>query len=583
MAGGKSHVVRKIKLGRICLKFSCLLFIYVGCAGIINQIVIRGNDCIADAVDCVMSGQALQMQSLMQSLLWMTAAGAALSYIKSLSGNAYSAKIQKEVRETLAEHLVKMPFGYFDEKSSGSVITKLSSDLGEIGRFFSEILPEFLLSLISIVMVTGYLVQMDIRLIIILFTSYPLMLFATNKVSQKVAKITKKYRARMDDRTQIAYDAIQGIVVGRSYNLYRIIKRRMDTVIDDIAEEMCKSTRISSMGWVMKHILTTIPVVICYLFALYENLQGRITIGEMVAFIALLGRIIEPIGAVVFCAIDIRTAGIAFGRLQEIYEVEEERTGGTEFPEKRNLEESVIAWDNIHFAYQEEREILQGISFEARSGENIAFVGGSGEGKSTIFRLLLGFYLKKAGNYSLFGKRIEEWGIEELRNCFSYVSQNVFLLPGSIYENVACGKENATWEEVKAACKAAEIHSFIESLPEGYDSIVGERGTKLSGGESQRLSIARAFLKDAPIILLDEPTAAVDVETENRIQSAMARITKGKTVLVIAHRLSTVIQADRIYVVNNGKIAETGTHAELIAKNGIYAGLYGKEVTGDET
>lgn len=187
----------------------------------------------------------------------------------------------------------------------------------------------------------------------------------------------------------------------------------------------------------------------------------------------------------------------------------------------------------------------------------------------------MGFYLKNAGSYYLYGRKIEEWEIGELRNCFSYVSQNVFLLPDSIYENVACGRENATPKEVKAACEAAGIHAFIESLPTGYDTIVGERGTMLSGGERQRISIARAFLKDAPIILLDEPTAAVDVDTESRIQSAMAKVTKGKTVLVIAHRLSTVRQADRIYVVHSGRIAEWGTHAELIGKNGIYAALYG--------
>ncbi len=212
----------------------------------------------------------------------------------------------------------------------------------------------------------------------------------------------------------------------------------------------------------------------------------------------------------------------------------------------------------------------------------VAFAGGSGEGKSTIARLLYGLYSKQSGSYQLFGKEVEQWSLQEWRNCFSVVSQNVFLLPQSISENVACGKKGATREEIEEACRAADIHDFIMSLPQGYDTQVGERGVKLSGGQRQRISIARAFLKSAPILLLDEPTSAVDTETEQEIQKAITRVARDKTVIVIAHRLSTIQNADCIYVVRNGIIVESGTHGELLAQNGIYAGLYGKEVSVDE-
>ena len=194
----------------------------------------------------------------------------------------------------------------------------------------------------------------------------------------------------------------------------------------------------------------------------------------------------------------------------------------------------------------------------------------------TIIFMSCGFYEKSNGQYLLFGHPFEEWDLEAARRCFSEVSQNVFLFPDTIWQNVACGKENATDEEVVEACKNANIHDFIMQLPEGYATFVGERGVRLSGGQRQRISIARAFLKDAPVLLLDEPTAAVDIEAEQKIQEAIERIAAGRTVIIIAHRLSTIRNAKRIYVVSGGKIAVMGNHEELMERRGIYAEMYAK-------
>ena len=200
-----------------------------------------------------------------------------------------------------------------------------------------------------------------------------------------------------------------------------------------------------------------------------------------------------------------------------------------------------------------------------------------GGGKSTVFKILCGFYLPDQGSYKLYGHAYEEWNVRELRKQFTLVSQNVFLFPGTIADNVAYGHEGATLDQVKEACKNANIHDFIEELPDGYDTTVGERGVKLSGGQRQRISIARAFLKAAPILLLDEPTSAVDVETEELIKDAIRKISVGKTVITIAHRLSTIENADRIFVFDHGKIAECGTHDELLKAGGLYQSLYTRE------
>lgn len=560
-----------------------MLLLFVLFSVLLNEVIILGNDLVAQAADEVLGGQQIDFAAFIMPLVWLTALGSVAAYVKSISGSYYSAMVQRDVRASLSGHLVRLPFSYFDKKSSAGILTRLTSDMDELGRFFSEILPNLLVNVVIVVTSTVYLVQMDAMLIIVLFASYPVMLVVADRLSKKLAEIARKLRTHMDVCNDKAYDAIQGIVIGRSYNLYEVQKKEIDAAIDSKVEQACRSTRISSMGWVLKNVITTIPVIVCYLFALHETLQGRITVGEMLAFTVLLGRILSPIGDIVFCANDIREVGVSLRRLQEIFDQKEERTGGKAYAQMQGDDDNekptaAIEWDNVSFRYDrsEERPVLSGMSFVIESGGQTAFVGGSGEGKTTIFKLLCGFYDKDGGQYRLFGHSFEEWDLKAARDCFSEVSQNVFLLPGTIWQNVACGKENATRGEVEEACRNANIHDFIMQLPDGYETLVGERGVRLSGGQRQRISIARAFLKDAPILLLDEPTAAVDVETEQKIQEAIERVTVGRTVVIIAHRLSTIRNAKRIYVVSGGRIAETGTHEELLERRGIYAEMYAK-------
>ncbi len=235
-----------------------------------------------------------------------------------------------------------------------------------------------------------------------------------------------------------------------------------------------------------------------------------------------------------------------------------------------------ICFDKVNFGYTQDNLVLQNLSFEVKKGENIAFVGESGGGKSTIFHLLCGFYEKTSGSYQLMGRRIEDWNRNALRQQIALVSQNVFLFPTTVEENILYGNPKATHEEIIEACKKAEIHAFIMTLPQGYQTIVGERGAILSGGQKQRISIARAILKDAPILLLDEPTSALDVETESSIQDAIGAVMAGRTCITIAHRLSTIVHADKILVLKQGHIVEWGTHEELMALGQVYAAMYGE-------
>ncbi len=563
------------------MRHGWLLALYVLAAIIINAVVISGNEYLARATDTMLAGETVDFGEFFMPLTIMIIVGTVMAFIKTLCGQNYSSVVQRDVKGRIGGHLLKLPYAYYDEKGTGSIMTKLVSDISEVGRFFSEIMPDLIVDFVTVGTVTVYLIQMDIMLIVVLFVTYPVLLVVADKLSRHLTAVVKKRRGSIDARTQVAYDAIQGMEVVRSYNLYGVMQKKINYYIDDVAAQGCHSTKITSMGYVLRHSINTIPIVICYLFALHEVITGKITTGDMLAFSVLLSRIIWPLGNIVFCVNDIREVNVSLKRVQEIYDQEAEASGDGKFAMEA-ADGNVVEWNDVTFSYDGERNVLNGMSLTIGQGQTVAFAGGSGEGKSTIFKLLCGFYRKNGGSYKLFGHEFEEWDIGAARNSFSYVSQNVFLFPETIWKNVAYGKENATKEEVIEACKNANIHDFIMNLPDGYDTMVGERGVRLSGGERQRISIARAFLKDAPILLLDEPTAAVDAGTEDLLQEAISRISAGKTVIIIAHRLSTIMEADKIYVVEGGRIAETGTHNELLAMNGIYASMHGKEAEADE-
>lgn len=318
-----------------------------------------------------------------------------------------------------------------------------------------------------------------------------------------------------------------------------------------------------------------LPNIMSAVYAVFLVSHGVISLGGLVAFILILNKFVDAFIELPFCMVDASAGVVSVKRVEEILNASEER-GGTE---NTALDANVaIYFDKVDFRYTEEKQVLHELSFEVKQGENVAFVGESGGGKSTIFHILCGFYPKTSGQYQLLGRNIEDWNREALREQISLVSQNVFLFPTTIEENVGYGKSDATHDEIVEACKKAEIHEFIMTLPQGYQTLVGERGAILSGGQKQRISIARAILKDAPILLLDEPTSALDVETESNIQDAINAVMEGRTCITIAHRLSTVVNADRIMVLKQGRVVESGTHEQLMEIGQEYAKESNKKI-----
>lgn len=548
-------------------------------AYIVTWVIVQGSSMISGGIDQLLSGKVAGIinTSFILRLFLFVGIGFTCSLVRDLCASRFSVNIQKRFRESVGRKLLSLEFKYFDENGSGTILHKLISDIKAAGVFFSEVLPSICRILVESITIIISIGKMDGMLVIFLALGYPVVLIVSHFSSKRLAHLAQNRWKKIDDLNDKAFDHIQGIVVGRSFNLMPVMEKRIYEANQEILRFEFMRNRLSSVAWIMQSIISWLPNIILVTLALTRVISGTITVGEMTYFVLMLDRMIHPLSELPSLFNEARELGVSIKRLEEIMTQPDEPSGSyIEEPitehQDRNI--PVIEFNKVTFGYNEEKLILRKISFQIQEGEQVAFVGGSGEGKSTIFKLLCGFYSKQEGTYKLFNQSFEKWDLDSARQLFALVSQNVFLFPGTIAENVAYGKDEATLEEVQEACKLANIHEFIMGLPKQYDTLVGERGARLSGGERQRISIARAFLKEAPILLLDEPTSAIDVGTEDLIKEAIRRISSGKTVITIAHRLSTIENVDTIMVLHKGEIVESGTSESLLELEGIYHHLY---------
>lgn len=578
------------------------------------SIIVKGNNLISGAIDQMLSGMTsgVMTKQFIGALIGCVLFGFITSFVRDISAVQFSIGIQKRFREKAGRKLLKLEFKYFDEHGSGSILNKMMNDLKVAGEFLSEFFPSIVNIILESAILIGSIFTMDATLVVSLFVCYPIILILSHIASKRISALAEKRWENVDRMNDIAYDFMSGIMIGRTFNLLPTMDEKIIEANDKILNYEFKRNRLLRLAWILNHLVNFLPHVILGTFALFRVIDGSLTVGEMTYFILILGNIIHPLGELPGLFNEVRYCMVSIKRLEEIMDApnelggsftkedslakqeEQERKAKQEEQEvnkeeqqscnykSKEIEEQqkteiVISFEDLSFGYEADAPVLKNQSFEIRQGEQVAFVGGSGEGKSTIFKLLCGFYHKNEGCYKLYNRPFEEWNIDEARSLFSLVSQNVFLFPETIAKNIGYGKDNATMEEIVQAAKDANIHDFIMTLPEGYETVVGERGERLSGGQRQRISIARAFLKNAPILLLDEPTSAIDVGTEELIKEAIWKISKGRTVLTIAHRLSTIEDADCIMVLSKGEIVERGTNTELLNRNGVYAKLYEKQ------
>ena len=535
----------------------------------------------------------IMQQGFRSPNVWaVSAAGAAMIAVlfileKLKYGRTYNGAYEEaaNVRISLAESLRKLPLSYFGRQDLSYLTSTLLNDVTTIEQALSNVVPEMFGGIISIVIAAALLAFLDWRMTIALFVCAVAGFFvivACRKLSEKKMKSVIVRKDAIYDSLQQMIDNVKVLKSSDKKTSY------VQKLKNDITETTGAALKAeASMGALMFGMAALVrfgfPLVISY--GAYLLLQGRIELLTYVVFLLVACRIFDPLTTVFMLLAEFFYTLIAVERKQAI--VNYPKQTGSEIFKPDGYD---IRYDNVSFSYNEPsggvsaeckghaagagEDTVSGIDFTAKQGEITALVGHSGCGKSTIARLAARFWDASSGTVSIGGVDVSAVDPETLLASFSIVFQDVVLFNDTVYNNILIGNRNATKEQVLAAAKAAQCDSFIERLPQGYDTEIGENGYTLSGGERQRLSIARALLKDAPIILFDEATAALDPENETLIQHAIGTLIKGKTVIVIAHRLRTVENADKIIVLNKGMIAETGTHSELMEKNGIYRQMY---------
>lgn len=559
---------------RCCCKYWVYFAAELVLAYILAAVVVDGNRIIGGAIDLMLGGEKVEFAAFTTKLLLLIVLGFAAAFFKSVSASKFCVKVQAKYKNMVAGKLYHLEYRYFDRNGSASVINKVNSDIAEIETLLNQNIPEICTNLVAMITYAVYVGQINLGLLIIILVCYPFLFFFTNRIVKKIENLKKVFRQKSDIITEISQDCISGILVLRAFGAEEYFQKKLNAAADDLVANEEKRVRISNNAIVVRRILQWLPNIISAVYAYAMVMQGNISLGELVVFLMILQRFVDAFIGVPFNLVDAKESMVCVRRVEEILTQADEPSGTESSGTDSDI---VIAFEKVSFSYEDNREVLRDLSFQIKKNTNVAFVGESGGGKSTIFHLLCGFYPINNGTYKLFGRSFGEWDVDAARENMALVSQNVFLFPTSIMENVRYGNLEATDEQIIEACKNAGIHDFIAGLPEGYDSIVGERGILLSGGERQRISIARAFLKNAPILLLDEPTSAIDVETERLIQEALEKLSDNRTCITIAHRLSTIQHADEIMVLKEGKIVESGTHEALLEKNGVYAGMYGRE------
>lgn len=496
-----------------------------------------------------------------------------LNYIVVYLGHTLGINIETDMRRKLFAHLQKHSFEYYDEKKTGELMSRLTTDLFDISEVAHHGPEDVFITVMSIcgafVLMWNVHEQLAIGTIILI----PVLAIGLSIFNKKMKNVNRKIYSQLGEFNAGLENSLSGIRVVKAFANEEFEKKIFEGMIQNYRKNKLAFYKTMATSSSFNYVLMRLITLTSLIFGAYFTIKGELTTGELVGFVLLANTFVKPIERI-NTMVEMYPKGFAgFKRFNE------ELARKPAIVDSPNAKVAPhfngnIHYDNVSFEYDDGRPVLENINLEVKAGEMVAFVGPSGAGKTTLINLLPRFYDTTKGSISIDGVNIKDYTLSSIRSQIGTVQQDVFLFNGTIRENVLYGKLNASDEEVERAIEAAKLKEVIEEFPEGLETPIGERGVKLSGGQKQRLSIARIFLKNPSILILDEATSALDTQTEQFIQNSFDELSKGRTTLVIAHRLATIKNVDRIIVVTPDGIVEQGTHKELLEKNGHYAELY---------
>jgi len=511
------------------------------------------------------------MASLLLLMLYIV--NSIFDFIVSYWGHMLGINIETDMRREAFSHVQKLSFRYFDNNKTGHLVSRLTNDLMDIGELAHHGPEDMFIAAMTIVGTFGVMFYIDPTFTILIFLLVPIILMLTIIFGKLMSKAFRQMFGDIADFNARVENNVSGIRVVQAFtNEEHEIKRFK---VNNERFRMTKLFSYKVMAWneAISGILTKVLTLFTLFVGAYFVLKGHLTNGEFIAFILLSGILLNPINKINMFIESYPKGMAGFRRYIEFLETAPEIA---DRPEVKAIDEidGEITFNDVSFGYAENNRALHHINLKVRPGETVALVGPSGAGKSTICSLLPRFYEVNEGSIKIDGMDIRDFKLQSLRSHIGIVQQDVFLFDGTIRENIAYGDLNASEEDIWYAAQRAQLTDVIKALPEGMDTLIGERGVKLSGGQKQRLSIARIFLKNPKILILDEATSALDTETEQAIQQALNELAVGRTTVVIAHRLATIKDADRIVVVSKKGIVEEGTHQQLMDRKNAYYGLY---------
>lgn len=492
-------------------------------------------------------------------------------------GHVFGVAVEKDMRRDIFEHIEKQSFSFFDKNRTGQLMSRTTTDLFEISELAHHGPEDLLISLLTLFGAFFVMVSIRWQLAVIVFVTLPLLIFAVYSSRKSLMGSSSLVKGKTAEINSAVESSISGarttkIFTNEDYEFSKFEKSNQNFFDAKRLYYKAMAGMHSKMEFVT-HILSVIILAVGGFYIM----KGKMTLGDLVAANMFVAAFLQPIRRLANFVEQFSTGMAGFMRFSEMMQIHEEMPEKTDAVELSEKIESVD-FENVSFDYSENFPVLKNISLEVKKGQTVAFVGPSGGGKTTLCNLLARFYEVKDGSIKINGIDIRDYKLKSLRSQIGFVQQDVFMFAGTIKENIAYGRPDATEAEIIEAAKEAEIYDDIMNMQNGFDSVIGERGIKLSGGQKQRISIARVFLKNPPVLVLDEATSALDSITEQKIQSAFDRLCSGRTAFVIAHRLSTIKNADKIAVLENHKIVESGTHEQLLSKKGEYFNLYTAQV-----